>query len=166
MAAVAEKHGQRLKVHLALSAGGMSRNGLEMGTEQGRQEALAITRLAPLELVGIMTHFTVQDKDDVRQGLSAFNEQTAWLIMAAGIDRSDGQRAPVVGKVSMNTVMVDETDIPAMRAGDQVVLFGKQGDSEITQSELEELSGTLLVDLATVWGSSNPQTLVTDKTSD
>ncbi len=48
MAAIAEKHGQRLKVHLALSAGGMSRNGLEMGTEQGRQEALAITRLAPL----------------------------------------------------------------------------------------------------------------------
>ncbi|MBF8787552.1 MULTISPECIES: hypothetical protein [Pseudomonas] len=44
---------------------------------------------------------------------------------------------------------------------------GKQGDSEITQSELEELSGTLLVDLATtVWGSSNPQTLVTDKASD
>ena len=82
----------------------MSRNGLEMGTEQGRQEALAITRLAPLELVGIMTHFAVQDKDDVRQGLSAFNEQTAWLIKAA------------------------------------------------TQSELEELSGTLLVDLATVWG--------------
>ncbi len=66
----------------------------------------------------------------------------------------------------MNTVMVDVTDIPAVRAGDQVVLFGKQGDSEITQSELEELSGTLLVDLATVWGSSNPQTLVTDKASD
>ncbi|MCX7078655.1 MAG: alanine racemase, partial [Pseudomonas sp.] len=54
-AAIAEKHGRRLKVHLALNAGGMSRNGLEMSTEQGRQEALAITHLAHLELVGIMT---------------------------------------------------------------------------------------------------------------
>ncbi|MFW0758715.1 alanine racemase [Pseudomonas sp. H11T01] len=264
-AAIAEKHGRRLKVHLALNAGGMSRNGLEMSTEQGRQEALAITHLAHLELVGIMTHFAVQDKDDVRQGLKAFNEQTAWLIKTAGMDRSkitlhaansyatlevpeshldmvraggalygmmepshaeykrvmqvksyvasvnqypkgntvgydrtvtlnrdsklanipvgysdgyrraftnkgvvliDGQRAPVVGKVSMNTLMVDVTDIPAVHAGDQVVLFGKQGDSEIAQSELEELSGTLLVDLATVWGSINPRTLVVDKVSD
>lgn len=66
----------------------------------------------------------------------------------------------------MNTVMVDVTDIPAVRAGDQVVLLGKQGESKITQGEIEALSGTLLVDLATVWGRSNPQTLVTDKTSD
>lgn len=83
-----------------------------------------------------------------------------------GVVLIDGQRAPVVGKVSMNTLMVDVTDIPAVRAGDQVVLFGKQGDSEITQSELEELCGTLLVDLATVWGSSNPKALVADKAYD
>ncbi|MCP3751458.1 hypothetical protein NLX68_16840 [Pseudomonas sp. SBB6] len=74
-----------------------------------------------------------------------------------GVVLIDGQRAPVVWKVSMNTLMVGVTDIPAVCAGDQVVLFGKQDDNEIAQSELEELSGTLLVDLTTVWGVAIPK---------
>ncbi|MCL6263282.1 alanine racemase [Craterilacuibacter sp. RT1T] len=72
----------------------------------------------------------------------------------------NGQRAPVVGKVSMNTTMVDVTDIPGVKAGDEVVLFGKQGSAEVTQAEMEEANGALLADLYTVWGNSNPKLLV------
>jgi len=43
-----------------------------------------------------------------------------------------GYRALVVGKVSMNTLMVDVTDIPTAHPGDEVALFGKQGGGEIT----------------------------------
>jgi alanine racemase len=65
-----------------------------------------------------------------------------------------------VGKVSMNTVMVDVTDVPDVKAGDEVVLFGKQGASEVSQAEVEEINGALLADLYTVWGSANPKILV------
>ncbi|MNR18296.1 Alanine racemase [compost metagenome] len=71
-----------------------------------------------------------------------------------------GHRVPVVGKVSMNTLMVDVTDFPEVKAGDEVVLFGKQGASEIAQGEMEEINGALLADLYTVWGSANPKILV------
>jgi len=70
-----------------------------------------------------------------------------------------GQRAPVVGNVTMNTTMVDVTDIPGVQAGDEVVLFGKQGEAQITQAEIEELTGVVLADQYTIWGNSNPKIL-------
>jgi alanine racemase len=68
-----------------------------------------------------------------------------------------GQRASVVGKVSMNTTMLDVTDIPGVKPGDEIVLFGKQGGGEITQAEIEQLTGVLLADQYAVWGNSNPR---------
>ena len=70
-----------------------------------------------------------------------------------------GQRAPVVGRVTMNTTMIDVTDIPGVQAGDEVVLFGRQGAAEITQAEIEELTGVILADQYTVWGAANPKLL-------
>ena len=70
-----------------------------------------------------------------------------------------GRRAPVVGRVTMNTTMVDVTDIAGVAPGDEVVLFGHQGDDRITQAEIEELTGVILADQYTVWGTSNPKRL-------
>lgn len=77
-----------------------------------------------------------------------------------GVVLINGHRVPVVGKVSMNTLMVDVTDAPDVKSGDEVVLFGKQGNAEIAQSEVEDISGTLMADLYTRWGNSNPKVLV------
>ena len=82
-----------------------------------------------------------------------------WCEVEEDRYRRCGQRAPVVGKVTMNTTMVDVTDIRGVQAGDEVVLFGKQGTGEITQAEIEELTGVVLADQYTVWGNSNPKIL-------
>ena len=50
------------------------------------------------------------------------------------------------GRVSMNTVMVDVTDIPEAKAGDEVVLFGRQGDAEVKTSDLTSLTGHILTE--------------------
>lgn len=47
-----------------------------------------------------------------------------------------GQRAPVVGRVSMDLVTIDVTDIPNASLGDEVVLLGRQGADEISAEEL------------------------------
>jgi alanine racemase len=47
-----------------------------------------------------------------------------------------GRRAPVVGRVSMDLVTIDVTDVPEAEAGDEVVLLGRQGRDEITVEEL------------------------------
>lgn len=67
------------------------------------------------------------------------------------------QRAPVVGKVSMNTLMVDVSDIPGVQIGDEVVLFGKQGTAEITRAEIEQITGLPFGDHYTMWGAANPK---------
>lgn len=54
-----------------------------------------------------------------------------------------GQRAPVVGKVTMDQTMVDVGHIEGVRLGDEVVLIGKQGGNEIRCEELARLAGTI-----------------------
>jgi alanine racemase len=54
-----------------------------------------------------------------------------------------GRFAPVVGRVCMNVSMVDVTDVPEVRVGDDVVLLGRRGDLEVTAEELAELSNTI-----------------------
>jgi alanine racemase len=47
-----------------------------------------------------------------------------------------GKRAPVVGKICMDFIMVDVTDIPRVSAGDEVILMGRQGREQITAEEI------------------------------
>lgn len=42
-----------------------------------------------------------------------------------------GRRCPVVGRVCMDQILVDLTDVPAPRVGDEAVLIGRQGEEEI-----------------------------------
>ena len=42
-----------------------------------------------------------------------------------------GQRAPLFGNVCMDMVMADVTHIPGVRAGDEVVIFGKSSDGHV-----------------------------------
>jgi alanine racemase len=53
-----------------------------------------------------------------------------------------GQPASVIGRVAMNMTMLDVTDIGA-ELDDEVVLLGRQGDSEIRVEELAEKIGTI-----------------------
>jgi len=54
-----------------------------------------------------------------------------------------GRRAPVRGRVCMNLVMVDITDIPDVRLEDEAVLIGRQGDETISVDLLAGLSSTI-----------------------
>ena len=54
-----------------------------------------------------------------------------------------GQRAPIVGRVCMDQAMINVTQIPHVRQGDEVVLIGQQGEEEITVDEVAERLGTI-----------------------
>ena len=53
------------------------------------------------------------------------------------------QRAPIVGNVCMDLVLVDVTDVPNVALGDEVVLLGRQGNERITVEELAHHCGTV-----------------------
>lgn len=51
------------------------------------------------------------------------------------------KRVSVVGNISMNIKMVDVIDISGATFDGEVVLFGKQGNDEITNPEIEKVAG-------------------------
>ncbi|WP_058911353.1 alanine racemase [Entomohabitans teleogrylli] len=255
---VAAQQGKTLRIHLALNAGGMSRNGLEVGNPQGLNDAKTIAGLPHLNIVGIMSHYPQEDAASIRADLKRFNSQAqqvlavtglkreavtlhvantfatltvpeSWLDMVrvggvfygdtiasteyrrvmtfkssiaalnrypkgntVGYDRTytlkrdsllanipvgyadgyrrvfsnaghvliQGQRVPVLGKTSMNTVMVDVTDLPQVNPGDEVVLFGKQGNARVSAEEVEDISGALFTEMSILWGATNKRVLV------
>ncbi|MDO6500214.1 alanine racemase [Photobacterium sanguinicancri] len=69
----------------------------------------------------------------------------------------NGQRAKVMGMASMNTTMVDVTDIIDVKTNSEVVIFGPQGNDVITSDETEERSGRILPEHYTIWGATNPR---------
>lgn len=50
----------------------------------------------------------------------------------------NGHKAPIVGKVCMDQLAVDVTDIPGVKVGMTATLIGKDGDAEITAPEVSE----------------------------
>ncbi len=54
-----------------------------------------------------------------------------------------GRRAPVRGRICMNLIMVDITDIPDVRPGDEAVFIGRQEKESISVDLLASLAGTI-----------------------
>lgn len=54
-----------------------------------------------------------------------------------------GRPAPVVGRVCMDIVMVDVTDVPGVAVGNVATLIGRDGSEQVTVEELAELAGTI-----------------------
>jgi alanine racemase len=68
-----------------------------------------------------------------------------------------GKRAPVVGKVCMDFIMVDVTDIPHVSAGDEVILMGRQGKEQITPEEIAEKIDSISYEVLCLIGKRVPR---------
>jgi alanine racemase len=55
----------------------------------------------------------------------------------------DGRRCPVVGRVTMDQILVDVTDVDGAYPGAEAVLIGRQGLEEILARDLAEQAGTI-----------------------
>jgi len=53
------------------------------------------------------------------------------------------QPVPVIGRVSMNMLTIDVTDVPQVHVEDTVILIGEDGSNNITVDELAERMGTI-----------------------
>ena len=53
-----------------------------------------------------------------------------------------GKSAPIIGRVCMDQMMVDVTDIEDVKKGDVVTIVGTDGDEKITVEELADMSGS------------------------
>ena len=74
---------------------------------------------------------------------------------AATSDRNVGCRPAVtlLGRVTMDLIMVDVTDLPKVSLGEEAILLGRQGDEEVSARELAERSSTIAWEIFTGIGS-------------
>lgn len=240
-------------LHISLNAGGMSRDGLELSTQQGRRAFLKILDLVPERIVGLCTHFPSNEPQELAGSIKRFHDDLAWIFANSALRRQDvlihagstltlhagqdpktdmmrcgailygiagprpdfqsafalksqvvsvgnypkgstigydrstclledkvlasialgyangyprqlsgrgevlirGQRLPVMGKISMNTIVADVTILPGVVIGDEVVAFGQQGAQTISSLAIEQLTGTIMADLFADWGQRN-----------
>ena len=54
-----------------------------------------------------------------------------------------GRRFPIIGRICMDQCMIDVSSLLEVKIGDEVVLWGRQGEEEITVEEIAEKIGTI-----------------------
>ncbi len=72
----------------------------------------------------------------------------------------NGVYAPVAGNICMDQCMVDVTDVPDVKLGDEVVLMGSQGDLTILADEIGEKTGTINYEVVCAFGQRLPKVYV------
>ena len=74
--------------------------------------------------------------------------------LRAGSDRAvvliGGERCPVLGRITMDQMLVDVTRLPRVGIGDEVVMIGAQGDQCLTATEIAQWSDTVPWEVLTV----------------
>lgn len=63
-----------------------------------------------------------------------------------------GKRAKIIGRVCMDQMMIDVSDIPEAVVGDTVTLFGSDGDEQILVDDLAKRLGTINYELVCIIG--------------
>ena len=71
-----------------------------------------------------------------------------------------GRRAPLVGRVSMDAICVDVTDVEGVTADDEFVLLGTQGEGRITPSEVARQRGTIPNEVLCAFGARLPRVYI------
>jgi alanine racemase len=72
----------------------------------------------------------------------------------------NSKRVTVVGSVNMNMMVVDVSDLPNVKVGDEVVLIGKQGSKSISVSSFSDMNNSMNYELLTRLPSAIPRLIV------
>jgi len=71
-----------------------------------------------------------------------------------------GRRAPILGRVCMDQVMVDVTEIPGVVEGDEAVLLGTMGSERIDADEIAEWANTISYEVLLSFSARVPRVYV------
>jgi len=110
----------------------------------------AIQKLKPGEVVGYGMRYTAQTERRIAILPIGYGDGFP-RVRNEGCALIHGQRAPLVGGIAMDALMVDITDIPQAQMWDEAVLMGKQGHDEITVRDIAKLKNSVTYDVLTNW---------------
>jgi alanine racemase len=108
-----------------------------------RTEIVRLKTLPPGHGIGYGTTFHTERESRIATLPVGYADGYDRLLSNKGEVLVRGVRAPVVGRVSMDLVTVDVTDVDGAAVGDEVVLLGRQGTEEISAEEHALKTGTI-----------------------
>ena len=108
-----------------------------------RTEITRLKDLPPGHAIGYGTTFRTRRASRIATLPVGYADGYNRLLSNRGEVLVRGRRAPVVGRVSMDLVTIDVTDIDGAAIGDEVVLLGAQGNDEIRVEELARKLDTI-----------------------
>lgn len=71
-----------------------------------------------------------------------------------------GRKVPILGRICMNLCMADITEIEGVRAGDEAVLLGEQGNEMISADDIAAKAGTISYEILCMLGNNNERIYV------
>jgi alanine racemase len=78
-----------------------------------------------------------------------YGDGLPWIAARSGGVLVRGRRVPFAGRVCMDLVMLDVTDVDGAREGDEVVLIGAQAGANQTADDLAAACGTISYEILT-----------------
>ena len=94
------------------------------------------------------TFVTTREKTRIATVPAGYGDGYPRALSGKGYVLIEGRRAPILGRVCMDQMMVDVTDIPEAREGSRVTLLGRDHEEEITMEMLGDMSGRFNYELA------------------
>lgn len=91
--------------------------------------------LQPGEIVGYNALFRTRRPSHIAVLPVGYTHGFPRHLTGVGHVLIQGEPAPIIGKICMDMMMVDVTDIPNPTIGEEVVLLGRQGTREITAED-------------------------------
>ncbi len=78
-----------------------------------------------------------------------YGDGLPWALRRRGRLLIGGRAVPLAGRVCMDLVMLDVTELPAVREGDEVVVIGAQSGARQSADGLAEAAGTIGYEIVT-----------------
>ena len=110
----------------------------------------AIQRVKPGEVVGYGMRYKAENERRIAVLPIGYGDGFP-RVRNEGCALIHGKRAPLVGGVAMDALMVDITDIPQAQMWDEAVIMGRQGNEEITVRDIAKLKNSVTYDVLTGW---------------
>ncbi len=72
----------------------------------------------------------------------------------------NGVKAPIAGNICMDQCMVDVTDVPNVKVGDEVIIMGTDGKNTILADDIANATGTINYEIVCAFGQRLPKVYV------
>jgi alanine racemase len=112
----------------------------------------SIQEFAPGDTLGYNRTFTAKRRTQVGIVPFGYDDGLPWRLSGAGQVLVEGRAAPIVGRISMDQMQIDLTDIPGASVGAEVLLYGTHNGHTLRPEQVSQMAGTISYELLTRLG--------------